>query len=101
MAGARPSRLFPPRRSPLPLAVLTALLGIVVSVLAACSPHAVGSGEGRTLMYGDSIAFETKAQLDARGIEVKAFGGVAICDWLPDMRREAATRTVRRVYLEF
>lgn len=103
MAGARSVRLLDLqrnlRRNPLTLAGFPALLAVVASVLAACSPPPAPAG--RSLLYGDSIAFESQAQLKAQGIQVKSFGGVAICDWLPDMRREAATRTVRRVYLEF
>ena len=52
-------------------------------------------------MYGDSIAWESGRQLAAHGIEVHSYGGTAICDWLADMRHEAATGTVAKVYLEF
>lgn len=52
-------------------------------------------------MYGDSITGESSRQLTGHGIEVHSFGGTAICDWLADMRRQAASGTVRKVYLEF
>jgi hypothetical protein len=79
------------------LAVAGTLLGLLVPMLAAgCTAK-----PQRLLIYGDSIAQESQRQLQSRGLEVRAFGGTALCDWLPDMRRTAATRTVTTVYLEF
>ena len=79
------------------LAVVGTLLGLLAPMLATgCSAK-----PQRLLMYGDSIALESQRQLQARGVEVRAFGGTAICDWLDDMRRTAATGTVTTVYLEF
>ncbi len=79
------------------LTVAGTLLALLVPLLAAgCTAK-----PQRLLMYGDSIALESQRQLQAHGVEVRAFGGTAICDWLGDMRRTAATGTVTTVYLEF
>jgi hypothetical protein len=72
------------------------LFALVTTVAAGCA-----TSQKRSLIYGDSITYEAQQQLKARGLEVHAFGGTAICDWLADMRRQAATRTVGTVYLEF
>lgn len=79
------------------LAVTGTLLGLLAPLLVSgCTAK-----PQRLLMYGDSIALEAEQQLQARGVEVRAFGGTALCDWLGDMRRTAATGTVTTVYLEF
>jgi hypothetical protein len=79
------------------LTVAGTLLALLVPLLASgCTAK-----PPRLLMYGDSIALESQRQLQAHGVEVRAFGGTAICDWLDDMRRTAATGTVTTVYLEF
>lgn len=75
--------------------IACALLGLTGPALTGCVVSK------RVLIYGDSITWESQRQLRARGLEVKAFGGTAICDWLADMRRQAATKTVQTVYLEF
>jgi hypothetical protein len=52
-------------------------------------------------MYGDSITWEAQKQLTSHSIEVHSYGGTAICDWFSDMQQQAATGTVKKVYLEF
>src|ERR1700710_2034602 len=90
--------LAPWRRCWLPArsVALLAGLALLASILTACGPP-----PKRTLIFGDSLAFEAQIPLRAHGIEVNAFGGTAICDWLPEMRRQTATKTVGTVYLEF
>jgi hypothetical protein len=66
------------------------------------------SGPVRVALYGDSLAFEAQghfvAALTADGraeVLTRTFGGTAICDWLPDMRRDAAEWQPREVVVEF
>ncbi len=75
---------------------LLAALLVCAGAVTACTPAPT-----RVLMFGDSITMESQHQLSAHGIEVHAFGGTAICDWLAAMRTQAATGSVRKVYLEF
>ncbi|HEY7138369.1 MAG TPA: hypothetical protein VIB48_25155 [Acidimicrobiia bacterium] len=59
------------------------------------------------ILYGDSLSFEIRQQvvfdaaLGGIHLEVSAFGGLALCDRLPDMRADLARLHPQVVVLEF
>jgi hypothetical protein len=63
----------------------------------------------RVALYGDSLAFEAQepfvqavsAADPAASVRVHVFGGTAICDWLDQMRTDAATWQPQAVVVEF
>jgi hypothetical protein len=64
----------------------------------------------RVVLWGDSLAYEAAlpfvARLrnethDAFAVDARTFGGTATCDWLPDMRRQAAAGPIAAAVLEF
>ena len=113
------------------LASITIILGITVlaggSALAAASapevrarrtatqvqtshrdPLPVPAAEARVVLYGDSLAAESadlfREALAAAGVadvQVKTFGGTAICDWLDRMQTDATVLAPTAVVVEF
>jgi hypothetical protein len=68
----------------------------------------VPPSEARIVLYGDSLASEAEPHfrdaLAAAGVadvKLSTFGGTAICDWLDDMRVDAATIQPTAVVVEF
>lgn len=69
---------------------------------------AVPPSEARIVLYGDSLASEAESHfrdaLAAAGVadvKLATFGGTAICDWLDEMRADAATIRPTAVVVEF
>jgi acetyl esterase/lipase len=64
--------------------------------------------ERPVVLYGDSLAAESQAHftaaLQAAGVQevrTRTFGGTALCDWLDEMRADAAELRPRTVVVEF
>ena len=64
--------------------------------------------EGPVILYGDSLAWEAQDSFrqalriaGIREVSTETFGGTAICDWLPQMRRDAIIVHPRVVVVEF
>jgi hypothetical protein len=71
------------------------------------APVAPLAGRPSAVVYGDSLAFETRDLLARDGttagmnVQVRAFGGLALCDALNSLRTDLATRRPSVVALEF
>jgi hypothetical protein len=71
--------------------------------------HGLRSSHGyRVVLYGDSLAAQSQAFFVAAlahsgitHVTTRAYGGTAICDWIPDMRADAAQLHPDAVVVEF
>ena len=87
---------------------ILAIGAIVVLVATAAVVAAVSAPTRRVILYGDSLAFESRdyfalALARGAGVEVvdRTFGGTAICDRLDQMRRDVRELQPVAVVLEF
>jgi hypothetical protein len=65
-------------------------------------------GDRRVILYGDSLSWESQSFFVAAlrragisGVTTRTTGGTAICDWLPQMRLDAAALRPDAVVVEF
>ena len=87
---------------------LVAMVVIVALIAAAAAVAAAASPTRRVILYGDSLAFESRdffsfAMQSAADVEVvdRTYGGTAICDRLDQMRRDLHDLQPAAVVLEF
>lgn len=110
------------RRWPIVVAAIVTVGALLASCLTVATPAgAKGSSKARptpprgeayparVAVYGDSLAMQAEpyfkllmaAADQSSATYYSSFGGTAICDWLPRMRRLAATAHFEAVVLEF
>ena len=89
-------------------AVPTTATPPVTSVPAPSTPTPAVVTRPVVVLYGDSLAWEARDQFTAAfaglpgaEVETRTFGGTATCDWLTDMRADAASLRPGAVVLEF
>src|SRR4030081_3513638 len=87
---------------------LIAIVAVIAVLGTAAVVSAVASPTRRVILYGDSLAFESRdffslAMQSGTDVEVvdRTFGGTAICDRLDQMRRDLHDLQPTAVVLEF
>jgi hypothetical protein len=100
-----------PKSSPIRHGLVLVCTLSIVAAAPAARPSAAGARslqDRRVVLYGDSLAWESQnffvAALAGAGISkvtTRTFGGTAICDWLAQMRRDAAGLRPEAVVVEF
>jgi hypothetical protein len=100
-----------PKRSPIRHGLILVCALSIIAAAPAAKPSAAGARslqDRRVVLYGDSLAWESQnffeAALAHAGISevtTHTFGGTAICDWLAQMRRDAARLHPETVVVEF
>jgi hypothetical protein len=88
---------------------VAARVDLVGSAAAGATPTSPVARSLRVALYGDSLAFEAQepfvqavsAADPAASVRVHVFGGTAICDWLDQMRTDAATWRPQVAVVEF
>jgi hypothetical protein len=72
---------------------VTLALAASMLALAACAPtKSTATAPPRVVVWGDSFGVSVAPYLAPAGYDVRAHGGFAPCDWLPDIRATAASR---------
>ena len=92
----------------LAVAVLSMGAAAVLAPARAGTSNALTAGSGaRVILYGDSLAWEAEASFrgalaaDDFSVTTETFGGTAMCDWLPQMRLDAAHVRPQAIVVEF
>jgi hypothetical protein len=99
------------KRSPIRHGLIVVCTVAIVAFVPAVKPSAAGARSlqhRRVVLYGDSLASESRAffvaALASGGVTkvtTRTLGGTAICDWLAQMRHDAAALRPDAVVVEF
>jgi hypothetical protein len=78
---------------------------LALGLFAACAPLGGPSGPsagagGAVVVWGDSLIEEARKYLD-KDHEVRAYGGLALCDWLADIEKIASSDPPATAVLQF
>ncbi len=87
------------------VAVVVMAIAVLATLVVPAAPPAAAAGKPTMLVYGDSITAEMRSQLTYVGsagfeITVNTYGGTSLCDWVPQILRDAVPGT-RLVGLAF